>query len=156
MAIEVFFGTNRKVKRGNADQQPVDFGMELNDTKPLLHFGKAEVSDNSTEVEKVHTSLGDSSDSLCCDQDIFNEIQERMSRGIDTILFFHGFRNTFHASLQGAAAIKRLYERENNCEYTMIVLSWPSHGESFFSYVRDQSYAWQSGEVLGEGVYQLS
>ena len=156
MAIEVFFGTNRKVKKLESNQQPVDFGKDLNDKNPLLHFGKAKISDNVKKVERVHTSESDPSDLLCCSQGVFNEIQKRMSRGIDTILFFHGFRNTFYDSLLGAAQIKSLYERENNCEYTVIVLSWPSQGGSFFSYGRDEDAADQSDEVLGEGIYQLS
>ena len=64
MAIEVFFGTNRKVKKLGWDQRPVDFGEDLNDTNPLLYFGKAGISDNGKKVEKVHTSRGGSSDSL--------------------------------------------------------------------------------------------
>ena len=155
IGIEVFFGTNRKVKKWGTDQRPVEFGKDLNDTNPLLYFGKAKISNNVKKVEEVYTSRSDPSDSLCCDQDIFNEIQDRMSRGIDTILFFHGFRNTFHDSLLGVAQIKSLYERENNCEYTMVVLSWPSQG-SFFSYGKDQDTADQSAEVLGQGIYQLN
>ena len=155
MGIEVFFGTNRRIKKLRTDQRPVDFGKKLNDIKPLLHFGKAQISDDGKEVVKVRISQGDPSDSLCCGQDIFNEIQDRMSRGIDTILFFHGFRNTFQDSLLGAAQIKSLYEQESNRTYTIMVLSWPSHG-SFFSYGRDQDAADRSSEVLGEGIYQLS
>ena len=91
MAIEVFFGTNRKIKKCNQDQQPIDFGTELNNKKPLLHFGKAKVSENGKDLEEVNTSKDTPSEELCCSQDIFSEIQDRMYRGIDTIIFFHGF-----------------------------------------------------------------
>ena len=152
MSVEIFFGTNRNVTERDPNQQPVDFGAELNDSKPLLYFGKAIVSDNYKEVETVHTSPDTFSELLCCNQDVFNEIQDRMDRGIDTILFFHGFFNTFHDSLKGAAKLKRLYEQESEREYTLMVLSWPSEG----SYEKSQKKAKKSDEVLGVGVYQLS
>ena len=152
MSVEIFFGTNRNVKKRDPNQQPVDFGEEINDSKPLLHFGKAKVSDNYDEVEEVRTSPDTFSEELCCNQDIFNEIQDRMYRGIDTILFFHGFSNTFNDSLKGAAELKRLYEQKSNNEHIMMVLSWPSKG----SYKSGQEKAQESDEVLGAGIYQLS
>ena len=156
MATEIFFGTNRNVKKRNQDQEPIDFGIELNKENPLLHFGKARVSDNGKDLEEVNTSKGTSSEELCCSQDIFSEIEDRMCRGIDTIVFFHGFYNTFESSLIGAAELKRLYEAEGNCEYTMIVLSWPSDGELLFAYDDDRSDARKSRKVLGVGLYKMS
>ena len=156
MATEVFFGTNRNVKKRNQDQEPIDFGIELNNEKPLLHFGKAEISDNGENLEKVHTSKNTSSEELCCSQDIFNEIEDRMCRGIDTIVFFHGFYNSFESSLIGAAELKRLYETEGNREYTMIALSWPSDGELLFAYDDDRRDARESRKVLGAGFYKMS
>jgi len=156
MAIEVFFGTNRNVKTLNTDQEPVDFGIKLNEEKPLLHFGKARISNNGRNIEEVNTSKAIASEDLCCSQDIFSEIENRMCRGIDTIVFFHGFCNTFESSLIGAAELKHLYETEGNCEYTMIVLSWPSDGELFFAYDNDRRDARESGRVLGAGLYKMS
>lgn len=156
MATEVFFGTNRNVKKRNQDQEPIDFGIELNNEKPLLHFGKAKVSDNGENLEEIHTSDSISSEELCCGQDVFNEIENRMCRGIDTIVFFHGFYNSFESSLIGAAELKRLYEAEGNREYTMIVLSWPSDGELLFAYDDDRRDARESRKVLGAGFYKMS
>ena len=156
MATEVFFGTNRNVKKRNQDQEPIDFGIKLNNKKPLLHFGKAIVSDNGKDLEEVHTSKDIPSEELCCSQDIFSEIENRMYRGIDTIVFFHGFHNSFENSLIGAAELKRLYETEGNREYTMIVLSWPSDGELLFAYGGDRRDARRSRKVLGAGLYKMS
>ena len=152
MAIEVFFGTNRKVKTLEPNQQPIDFSSEFNSTKPFLHFGKARISDNGKEVEKVYTSQEPFSDELCCNQDVFDEIQGRNRKGIDAILYFHGYHSTFHESLLGAAEIKRLYERESHKEYTVIVLSWPS--EEAYKYVKEQVKNF--APIVGKGVYQLS
>lgn len=156
MATEVFFGTNRNVKKRNQDQSPIDFGIKLNNEKTLLHFGKARISDSSEIVEEIHTSKNLSSEELCCSQDIFSEIEDRMCRGIDTIVFFHGFYNSFESSLIGAAELKRLYEKEGNCEYTMIVFSWPSDGELLFAYDSDRRDARKSRKILGTGFYKMS
>ena len=91
MAIEVFFGTNRTVRRRNKDQQPIYFGAKINKSKPLLHFGKAKLSNDGKRIKKVTTPKNTSPEKLCCSQDIFNEICDRMHRGIDTILFFPWF-----------------------------------------------------------------
>lgn len=156
MAIEVFFGTNRKVRKRNQNQQPIDFRVELNEEKPLLHFGKAKVSDSGEKVEEVNTSRNTSPEKLCCSQEIFNEIKDRMYKGIDTILFFHGFYNTFNDSLIGSAELKHLYEKESEGKYTMIVFSWPSKGELLFSYDRDRDNALASSKVFASGIYQLA
>ena len=155
MTIEVFFGTNRKAKKRNPDQQPIDFGTKVNLHKPLLHFGKAWINNNDNSIQKVQTSKDIPSEQLCCSQDIFNEIQERMYKGIDTIIFFHGFYNTFKDTLKGAAEIKRLYEQESTREYTMVVLSWPSERELLFAYDSDQRDARTSSKVLGAGLYKI-
>lgn len=156
MATEIFFGTNRNVKKRNQDQAPIGFGIELNNKKPLLHFGKARISDSGKIVKEIHTSKGTSSEELCCSQDIFSEIEDRMCRSIDTVVFFHGFYNSFESSLIGAAELKLLYEKEGNREYTMIVLSWPSDGELLFAYDDDRSDARKSKKVLGAGLYKMS
>lgn len=156
MATEVFFGTNRNVKKRNQDQEPIDFGIELNNENPLLHFGKAKVSNNGKSLKEIHTSKAVFSEELCCSQNIFNEIEDRMCRGIDTIVFFHGFYNSFESSLIGAAELKRSYEKESNCEYTMIVLSWPSDGKLLFAYDDDRRDARKSRKILGAGLYKMS
>lgn len=155
MAIEIFFGTNRKVKKWNQSQEPIDFGTELNQSKPLLHFSKASVSYEDGSIEKINTPKNLFPDQLCCNQDIFSEIQDRIYKGIDTILFFHGFRTTFKDSLVEAAELKRLYEKESGREYTVIVFSWPSDGK-LFSYKSDKKDAAASSKVFGTGIYQLS
>ena len=152
MAIKVFFGTNRKVKTKGPNQQPIDFSSEFNDINPILHFGTAQISENGKKVEEVYTSQETFSDELCCTQDIFNEIQDRIHKGINVILYLHGYHNTFHESLLGAAEIKRLYEKESHKEYTVIVLSWPS--ERAYKRVKDQVKNF--APILGKGVYQLS
>lgn len=156
MAIEIFFGTNREIKKRNLSEQPTDFGTKINKHKPLLHFGKARVSDNGKKVEEVYTSQDTYPEQLCCSQDIFDEIQDRIYKGIDIIVFFHGFNNTFKDSLMEAAQLKRLYEQENNCEYTTIVFSWPSEGRLLFSYKSDRHDARESRKVFGSGIYKLS
>lgn len=153
MATEVFFATNRKVKKRNQSQQPIDFGTELNNKKPLLHFGKARVIDK--DLEEVNTPKDIISEELCCSQGIFNEIQDRMFKGIDTIIFFHGFYNTFKNAIIEAAELKRLYEQEGNSEYTMIVFSWPSEGK-IFAYNSDRHDARKSRKVFGSGLYKMS
>ena len=154
MEIELFFGTNRNVIKRNSDQQPVDFGTELNDQKPLLHFGKAIFSDNCEDLKEVITSTDVISEDLCCSQNIFDEIEERMRRGIDTIVLFHGFCNTFTSALKGAAELKCLYELESQREHTMIVFSWPSDG-NLLAYDSDRSDAHASGRILGAGLYKM-
>ena len=153
MATEVFFVTNRKVEKRNQSQQPIDFGTELNNERPLLHFGKARV--NGNDLEEVNTPKDIISEELCCSQDIFDEIQDRMFKGIDTIIFFHGFNNTFESAIIGAAELKSLYEQEGNRKYTMIVFSWPSEGRLLFSYDSDRRDARRSRKIFGSGLYKM-
>lgn len=155
MTIKIFFGTNRNVKKRNQDQQPIDFGGKINGYKPFLNFGKAIVSDNLRKVKEVHTSKNLSPEKLCCSHEIFNEIQDRMYKGIDTILFFHGSNNAFNDSLIEAAKLKLIYEEAGECEYTMIIFSWPSEG-NILSYKSDRQDARESSEILGSGIYELS
>ena len=154
MAIEVFFGTNRNIQKRNKKQRSVNFGTKLNKGKTLLHFGKAKINDNFNRVKKIYISKPVSRQ-LCCGQDIFDEIQDRIYKGIDTILFLHGFYNTFNNSLIGAAELKHLYETESKREYTMIVFSWPSKG-NIFSYFSDQENARASSQIFASGMYQLA
>ena len=156
MAAEVFFVTNREVKEYDQNQQPIDFGTEINNnSKRPLHFGKGRVNDGN-ELEEIYTSRDTISEELCCNHDIFDEIQDCMFKGIDTIIFFHGFNNTFKDAVIGAAELKRLYEQKGNREYTMIVFSWPSEGKvSFSSYIRDRYDACESGEFFGPGLYKM-
>ena len=157
MATEVFFVTNRKVKEHDQNQQPIDFGTEINNnSKRPLYFGKGKVNDDN-ELEEVYTSRDTISKELCCNQDIFNEIRGRVFKGIDTIIFFHGFNNTFKEAVIGAAELKKLYEQEGNREYTMIVFSWPSEGKvSLSAYIRDMHDACESREFFGPGLYKMS
>ena len=154
MTTEVFFVTNRKVKEHNQDQQPINFGTEINnDSERPLHFGKAIVS-GENELEEVNTPRDIISEDLCYSQNIFNEIQDSMLKGIDTIIFFHGFNNTFKSAITEAAELKRLYEQEGSCDYTMIVFSWPSEGNPF-AYSSDRYDALRSRTIFGPGLYKI-
>lgn len=156
MSVEIFFGTNREIKKQNKNREPVDFGTELNKLKPLLHFGKAHVDyESKSIIEKIKTPKNMSPERLCCNQDIFDEIQDRIYKGIDIVLFLHGFRANFKNSLIETAELKNLYEKESGREYTFIVFSWPSDG-SLFSYTSDKKDAAASNKVFGTGIYQLS
>ena len=160
MKTEVFFVTNRKmIIEDNQNQQFINFGEEINNETSSLYFGKAKVSNNKEKVsnnkEEVNTSRVTNSTELCCSQDILEEVREHMVKGIDTIILFHGFKNTFNDAIIGAAELKDLYENKGDCDYTIIVFSWPSDGNSL-SYFRDRNDARNSGEIFGSGLYQMA
>ena len=155
MATKVFFVTNRnRIVEEDNQSEPVYFGTEINsDIKNPLHFGEALVNNND-ELVTADISENPESEELCCSQDIFNEIQDRMSKGIDTIIYFHGFNNSFEDAIVGTAKLKKLYEEEGDCDYTMIVFSWPSEGNPLF-YQRDRSDACKSKEFFGPGLSKM-
>ena len=160
MSTKVFFVTSRnRIVEEDSQSEPVYFGTEINeDIKNPLHFGKAWVNNDNNNNNKLKADISETPDSeeLCCSQEIFDEIQDRMSRGIDTIILFHGFGNSFRNAIIGAAELKDLYEQEGNCKYTMIVFSWPSDGRvRFSSYTRDRRDACRSREFFGPSLSKM-
>lgn len=174
--VEIFFGTNRN-KKTSQNPDIVHFGEEINQTEPLLNFGKATITldenGKNPEIKNVSISEGNPVTDICCSQEIFDDIKDRMQRGIDTVLFFHGFYNTFENSLTRAAKLKHLYETKGQYQHTMIVFSWPSNGELLLSwpftdfcswprnahliaYKSDRQDARESGEIFAEGLKEMS
>ena len=71
--------------------------------------------------------------------------------------FFHGFNTNFRNSLIEAARLKRLYEEESGCEYTMIVISWPSSkGIPLFTYKKSRRKARVGRKILASTIYELN
>jgi esterase/lipase superfamily enzyme len=170
MAVTVYFGTNRN-PIGNP---PTDFGPKLSTREGLdLRFGRAEVelvfedgggadeNASTVEIEVAKERLTTRAHAPTSENFVFgsDEMLEDVRRKMvkharDSILYIHGFANTFKSSLVRAAELKHQLAADAN----VAVFSWPSDGEVFLyePYMRDREDARASGHAMAKAIRILA
>ncbi len=170
MAVTVYFATNRN-PIGNP---PTDFGRKLSSHEGLdLRFGSAEVElvfkngggadeDASTitiEVAKerltTRAHAPTSRNFIFGSDTVLDHVRKKMvERERDSILYIHGFANSFKSSIVRAAELKHRLGAGAN----LAVFSWPSDGEVFFykPYMRDREDARASGLAMAKAIRILA
>ena len=172
MAVTVYFATNRNP----IGSPPTDFGPKLSSHEGLdLRFGSADVelkfkkdggadeddSEITIEVEKERLTTrahAPTSRNFVFGSDaVLDKVRKKMvkpERKRDSILYIHGFANSFKSSIVRAAELKHQLGAGAN----LAVFSWPSDGEVFLysPYMRDREDARASGLAMGKAIRLLA
>ena len=150
----VYFATNRNPNRKN---NPDDFGVGFSndDGSANLRFGEAEATTTKVKSVTVYPEQIDEEDedkSILGSKTLFELLRQRMQeRKRDTVLFIHGFNNTFQDALKSAAIIENKYRSEGNKKVNVMAVSWPSDGKAT-RYRRDRHDAQASGMAVARGL----
>jgi esterase/lipase superfamily enzyme len=149
----VFFITNRNV---TGDKGRQDFGSGFHRDGPgALRFGWAEVEASEVvDIEIASERLTGDTPVLGSDA-VFGLLRHKMEKHArDTVVFVHGYANTFRNALAHAALLK---ERYSDVPFNMVLFSWPSDGQMipYMSYYRDRDDARASGPAMGRAFLKL-
>ncbi|MEJ2122197.1 MAG: alpha/beta hydrolase [Alphaproteobacteria bacterium] len=170
MAVTVYFATNRNP----IGKPPTDFGPKLSSHEGLdLRFGRADVDlvfepgggadeDASTiEIKVAKEQLTSRARAPTSDNFVFgsNEVFDHLRRKMvkhtrDSIIYIHGFANSFKSSIVRAAEHKQQLGDGAN----LAVFSWQSDGEVFLytPYERDRTDARASGQAMAKAIRTLA
>ncbi len=163
--ITVFFITNRNLI---VTPTTSDFGPTFNpDGSASLRFGFAEVPEASftddkkladirITVEPENLTAGITDPTKLGSWAAFERIRLKMEKhSRDTVVFIHGFANTFRNALRHAAMLKAWYDV---VPFNMVLVSWPSDGEMvpFMSYYSDRNDARASGPSMARAFIKLA
>ncbi len=171
MTVTVYFVTNRNPIGGSS---PTGFGRKLSSHEGLdLRFGYADVDlvfkeGKGADVDASNVSIRvarerltsraeePTSDNFVFGSDeVLDHVRKKMiKRGRDSILYIHGFANSFESSVVRAAELKHQLGVNANVG----VFSWPSDGEVFLysPYMRDREDAEASGAAMGRAIRILA
>ncbi len=159
--INVFFATNRNLTGRRANP---DFGEGFHRDGPAaLRFGLAEVPpacfDDDKRLEDIRiTVFGEllkSRKPRLGSETAFAEVRHKMRKHArDTVVFIHGYANTFRNALRHAAWLKVTYDA---VPFNVVLFSWPSNGEMvpLMSYYSDRTDAKASGPAMARALLKL-
>ncbi len=170
MPVTIYFATNRNP----IGTPPTDFGPKLSSHEGLdLRFGRAEVElafengggadeDASTIAiavarERLRTrAQAPTSENFDFGSDaVLDHVRHKMIKhGRDSIIYIHGFANSFKSSIVRAAELKH----QLGAGADLAVFSWPSDGEVFLytPYERDRADARASGQAMAKAIRTLA
>ncbi len=154
--VPVYFATNRNPNRKS---NPDDFGPDFNEVSvDSLRFGVATCRiDRTPKVEKIRVAREslkeDESKSKLGSKEMFALLRESMQKGVDTLVFVHGYNVSFREAIETGAAIHKAYPMPLN----VVVFSWPSDGSMmpFLAYKRDRTDAAASAPAFARGILKL-
>ena len=146
----IYFATNRNP---NDVRKPTNFGKSFSEQGLTdLRFGMADIADGKitikTETEEEHR-LGS--------QTLFENLKSLMEeKKRDTLVFIHGFNNSFEEALNMAAKLHDNFASRGQ-EMQVVVFTWPSDGQGFppKKYANDRHDAKASGFAFARGLMKL-
>ncbi len=156
--VKVYFATNRDPNRAD---KPDKFGGKFNpDSADSIRFGVARCSIRGKEpkllgIETAPEKMGKDKEAkhLLGSKHIFAELQTSMRKGVDTLVFIHGYNVSFEQALETGAWIHKRYRTNLN----VVVFSWPSDGKMtpILAYKRDRSDAVASAPAFARAMLKL-
>lgn len=157
--VTIYFATNRNP----IGDPPRGFGKNLGPVDgENIRLGRARVDLQKNkmvalrvEPEKLVSNRRDPTDLKFGSDAIFERLRKDMDkRKRDTILYVHGYANTFADSVVRTAQIQKFLLNKVN----VFLFSWPSDGEVLLydPYFRDRADAKSSGEALARGILILA
>ena len=166
---KVYFGTNRKPNRKRA---PDDFGSAFSeDGLANLRFGWAEVGGEEFDDYDIHIAperlvvdyarkIKGAKGSVFGSENVFRRVREKMvQRSCDTLLYVHGYNNSFREALSSAARLKRNFSTgRGGPGVNVVTFSWPSDGSMmpYIAYANDRQDAAASGPAFARGLLKLA
>jgi esterase/lipase superfamily enzyme len=159
----VYFITNRNpiAKRGRV----VDYGPTFNpDGTGAIRLGYADIpgsaltDDEALAAVEVYTApekfdVGTKTWKRVGSREIFSILRAKMAdHDRATVVFLHGFANTFRTALRHAAQIKANY---GGVPFNIVAFCWPSDGEMipYLSYYRDRDDAEASALAIYRSLF---
>jgi len=155
----VYFATNRNPNRKN---DPDDFGGEFSSQAiDDLRFGRADLVEKgkSFEVKSVKVAgerlKADHSKSKLGSRDLFDDLMQEMRKGVNSLVFIHGYNVSFREALVTGANLHKAYGP--HYPLNVIVFSWPSDGSMmpFLAYKRDRTDAAASAPAFARALLKL-
>lgn len=166
--VVVYFATNRKPLTGADGQKIVDFGSELGPIGGLaVRYGSIRVTVERGKAALVKDSLVVAPEQLIGPADfipklgsntIFDALRQSMkTQNRPTLVFVHGFSNSFTDAAERAATIKDFYGIDAN----IFAFSWPSRASPvlvplpYEDYAHDRRTAAASGRAIARTLERL-
>lgn len=154
--VNVFFATNRDM-RGSKDAP--GFGSGFSKKGPSdVRFGWAEVTGpnlDQMEITVASERLGGRGSKLGS-KETFAAVKHKMEKhSRDTVVFLHGYANSFRSALSHAALLKQTYDA---IPFNMVLFSWPSDGQMipYASYYSDRDDARASEAAIARTFLKLN
>lgn len=150
----VYFATNRNAKV--SDGEITGFGKHVSQNGlDDLRFGIANVKSKSIELKVLPDDPKKGSQAL------FKKIKGKMDAGCDTIVFIHGYNNSFEDAIRDGAKMQNKYAIDSNqasFQPNIFVFTWPSDGQNFppSAYSSDRRDAKASAPAFARGLMKLS
>ena len=165
--ITVYFGTNRQPQTNPAGDLIVGFGSDPGPVSGYaVRFGQASVDVDLPQQKSVLVpgSLSVAPEILTPapgaapqfgSRTIFEAIRQSMStNGLPTLVFIHGFSNSFQDAIERAGWVSAFYA-QGGFTANIFVFTWPSRGGPlgvplpYIDYEHDRSTAATSGPAVG-------
>ena len=149
----VYFATNRNAKTSGGEI--TGFGKQLSQSGlDDLRFGIAKVKSKSIELKVLPDDPKKGSQAL------FKKIKGQMDTGCDTIVFIHGYNNSFEDAIRDGAEMQKKYaihNNQNSFKPNIFVFTWPSDGQNFppSVYSSDRRDAKASAPAFARGLLKL-
>ena len=164
--VEVFFATNRE--NLGTDARP-ELGKRFHPNGPqYIRYGRATVRApkewSSDKFEFISARLAKENmrprtgERILGSAEVFESLRERMvSQESDTLIYIHGFANSFESAMERAAELKVRYQFDSDRPLNVFAFSWPSDGEMIplLSYYRDRDDARMSGYAMARSLLSL-
>lgn len=156
---KIYFATNRDPNRR---KDPDDFGGGFNPTSAdSIRFGVATVDAqgdgyavSSIQVAKENIR-SEPKRSTLGSKEIFGDLRAEMEKGVDTLVFIHGYNVSFDESLVTAARLADAYGAKQ--KINVAVFSWPSDGSllPILAYKSDRADAAASAPAFARALLKL-
>lgn len=167
MAVNVYFGTNRKVSGGANPEVGEDFHPNLDE----LRFGKVSFAGKElykkeldSFMDKGQVTLApekldkdDADKSKLGSKAIFEEVRAEMQAKRDALIMVHGYNYTFREAAARAAQIQQ-WLAAGGKDMVMLLFTWPSAGAGVGvrTYHDDRKRAEASGQALGRAILKAT
>ena len=165
--IKVYFVTNRENLGSEAKPE---FGKSFHpkghsylrfgcaEVKPPKHWDSDDFLVKKIDLAREKIPKSAKGKTLLGSSEVFENLRLIMSKDqTDTLVYLHGFANSFESAIQRAAEIKIRYQWKVGCPLNMVVFCWPSDGEMIplLSYYRDRDDARVSAQAMARAFLRL-
>ncbi len=167
MAVNIYFGTNRKITGGANPEIGEDFHPNLDE----LRFGKVSFAGkdlykkdldsfiNSGQITLAPERLDkeDADKSKLGSKAVFDEVRAEMLKKGDALIFVHGYDHTFREAAGRAVQLQQ-WLAAGGKDLTLLLFTWPSAGAGVGvrTYHDDRKRAETSGLALGRAILKAT
>jgi esterase/lipase superfamily enzyme len=158
----LFFSTNRNpIERSG---EIVDYGNKFNPIHPQeLRFGFVEINGTRGNPAKCLAQVATYGESVSKGKAtpqlgsnaMFKDLAKKMGEGVPTLVFVHGYANTFQSALTAGISLQNVL-RKDGLKINVVLFTWPSDGGNLYKdYFDDRQDASASGAAFVRGILKL-